>query len=87
MYFKFGAKSLYSSIGYNFAKIDIKVKELDAANFDVLINIDRGEVTKISSISFIGDKKVRDNRLRNVIASERDRFYKIISETLDLAKI
>jgi len=73
-------KSLYSSIGYNFAKIDIKVKELDATNFDVLIDIDRGEITRISSISFIGDKKVRDNRLRNIIASERDRFYKFISQ-------
>ena len=72
-------KKLYSSIGYNFAEIDIKVKELDAYNFDVLIDIDRGEVTKISSISFIGDKKIRDTRLRNIIASEKDRFYKFIS--------
>ena len=72
-------KRLYSSIGYNFANIDIKTKELDASNVDILIDIDRGQITKIASISFIGDKKVRDNRLRNVIASERDRFYKIIS--------
>ena len=73
-------KQLYSSIGYNFANIDIKTKELDSSNVDILIEIDRGQITKISSISFIGDKKVRDNRLRNVIASERDRFYKIISK-------
>ncbi len=72
-------KNLYSSIGYNFANIDAKVKELDNLNFDILIEIDRGEVTKISSISFIGDKKIRDNRLRNIVASERDRFWKIIS--------
>ena len=72
-------KKLYSSIGYNFANIDIKTKELDTSNVDILIDIDRGQITKIASISFIGDKKVRDNRLRNVIASERDRFYKIIS--------
>ena len=72
-------KKLYSSIGYNFANIDIKTKELDSSNVDILIDIDRGQITKIASISFIGDKKIRDNRLRNVIASERDRFYKIIS--------
>ena len=72
-------KQLYSSIGYNFAIIDIKIKEIDSTNVDILVEINKGDVTKISSISFIGDKKVRDNRLRNVIASERDRFYKIIS--------
>ena len=59
-------KNLYSSIGYNFANIDAKIKELDNSNFDILIEIDRGEVTKISSISFIGDKKIRANRLRNI---------------------
>ena len=73
-------KKLYSSIGYNFANIDVKLKELDSSNFDVLIEIDRGDITKISSISFVGDKKVRDYRLRNIIASERDRFWKFISQ-------
>ncbi len=72
-------KNLYSSIGYNFANVEVKVKELDKTNFDVLVEIERGEITKISSISFVGDKKIRDNRLRNIIASETDRFYKIIS--------
>ena len=72
-------KKLYSSIGYNFVNGDVKTKQLDETNFDILIDIKRGEETKISSISFVGDKKVRANRLRNVIASERHRFYKIIS--------
>ncbi len=72
-------KKLYSSIGYNFANIDVKIKELDSENVDILIDINRGKVTKISSISFVGDKKISDNRLRNVIASERHRFYKFIS--------
>ena len=72
-------KKLYSSIGYNFANIDVKIKELDSENVDILIDINRGKVTKISSISFVGDKKISDNRLRNIIASERHRFYKFIS--------
>ena len=72
-------KNLYSSIGFNFVNVEVKTKEIDEKNFDVLIEIDKGEVTKISSISFVGDKKIRDNRLRNIIASESDRFYKVIS--------
>ena len=36
-------------------------------------------MTKISKIIFTGDKKVREKRLRDIIASEEDKFWKIIS--------
>ena len=73
-------KTLYSSIGYNFSKIEAKINKIDDRNIDLIIDITRGEKTKISSINFIGDKKIRDRRLRDVIASEEDRFYKFISK-------
>ncbi len=72
-------KRLYSSAGYNNSKIEIKTKEIDNQNLDLIIEIERGNLTKISSISFTGDKKIRDKRLRDVIASEEDKFYKFIS--------
>ncbi len=72
-------KRLYSSAGYNNSKIEIKTKEIDNQNLDLIIQIERGNLTKISSISFTGDKKIRDKRLRDVIASEEDKFYKFIS--------
>ena len=46
-------KKLYSSLGYNFAKVDAKIKEIDKDNLDLLIEIERGEQTKISSISIV----------------------------------
>ena len=58
-------KRLYSTLGYNFAKVDAKVNEISEKNFDILIEIDRGNQTKISSIRFIGDKKVKEKRLRD----------------------
>jgi len=70
---------LYSSIGYNFSKVDVKIKNIDESNIDLVFNIDIGEETKIASINFIGDKKVRNRRLRAVIASEEDKFWKVIS--------
>ena len=79
-------KNLYSSIGFNFANVDVQIKEIDKKNFDVLINIDKGEVTKIASINFIGDKKIRTNRLRNIIASEKDYFYKVLSKNTKFSK-
>ena len=69
-------KKLYSSLGYNFAKVDAKIKEIDKDNLDLLIEIERGEQTKISSIKFIGNKNIRSRRLRDVIASEKINFGK-----------
>jgi outer membrane protein insertion porin family len=73
-------KKLYASIGYNFSKIDAKIKSVNDNNLDLIIEIKRGEQTKISSISFLGDKKIRGNRLRDIIASEEDKFWKILSK-------
>ncbi len=79
-------KNLYSSIGYNFTNIDVSIKEVDQKNFDVLLKIDKGEITKISSINFLGDKKIRNNRLRNIIASEKDQFWKFLSKNTSFSK-
>ena len=51
-------KKLYSSLGYNFAKVETKIKNVDNANLDLLIEIDRGEQTKISSINFLGKSQI-----------------------------
>ena len=72
-------RKLYSSIGYNNSKIETKIKRIDENNLDLIIELDKGNITKISSIKFIGDKKIRDKRLRDVIASEEDKFWKVIS--------
>ena len=79
-------KQLYSSIGYNFSKIEPKIKEIDKRNVDLIIEIERGNKTKISSIKFTGNKKVRTNRLLDVIASEENKFWKVISSNTALSK-
>jgi outer membrane protein insertion porin family len=72
-------KTMYSSNGYNFAKVESKIKKTDNKNFDLIYNIERGKLTKISKITFTGDKKIKEKRLRDVIASEEDKFWKVIS--------
>ena len=79
-------KMLYSSAGYNSAKIEIKTKEVSNDQIDILIEVDRGEKTKISSINFIGNKKVSSRRLRDVIASEEDKFWKFISNKTNFSE-
>ena len=72
-------KQLYASLGYNFAEIDFKTKKLNEGNYDVVLEIERGELTKIAKIFFSGDKKIKEKRLRDIIASEEDKFWKVIS--------
>ncbi len=79
-------KSLYSSLGYNFVNVETKLKKIDEENYDLLITIDRGKQTKISSINFIGNENVRGKRLKDIIASEENKFWKVISRNTVLSK-
>jgi len=79
-------KNLYSSEGYNSSVIETKINKIDEFNYDLLIEIDRGRQTKISSINFIGNNSIRRNRLRDVVASEEDKFWKIISRNTNLSE-
>ena len=79
-------KKLYSSLGYNFVKIDAKSKIIDDYNLDLIIEIEKGIQTKISSINFIGNDTIRSRRLKDVIASEEDKFWKVISKNTNFSK-
>jgi len=72
-------KQLYASLGYNFTEVDTKVRKVDNSNLDVIFEINKGNPTKILKITFVGDKKIRDKRLRDVVASEEHKFWKVIT--------
>ena len=74
---------MYSSNGYNFTKVEAKVKNLDDDKLDLIISIDRGNKTKISSITFIGNNYLRSNRLKDIIASEENKFWKFLSNNVN----
>ena len=78
-------KNLYSSLGYNFAEVEAKLNKIDEDKFDLLFEIERGQKTKISKIDFIGNNNVRSNRLKDVIASEENKFWKVISRNTVLS--
>ena len=79
-------KQLYSSLGYNSSSVETKIKKIDDDNYDLLIEVERGEQTKISSINFIGNNYIRDKRLRDIIASEENKFWKVLSRNVNLSK-
>jgi len=71
--------SLLKDDGYYFSKVTSSYKDLGGNKIDLLYQIELGEKSKISKISFIGDKKFKDSTLRNIIISEEYKFWKFLS--------
>ena len=79
-------KQLYSQLGYNFVKVDSKIENFSANRLNLTFFLDKGKKTKISKIYFIGDKKVKDRRLRDIIVSTENKFWKVLSKNTNLSK-
>ena len=65
--------------GYYFSKVTSSYQDLGSNKIDLLYQIELGEKSKISKISFIGDKKFKDSTLKNIIISEEYKFWKFLS--------
>ena len=65
--------------GFYFSKIVTSFQDLGDNKIDLFYKIDLGNKAKISKISFIGDKKISNNKLRSIIVSEEYKFWKILS--------
>ena len=77
-------KSFYRSLGFYFVKIDAEIQKLEKNRVNIVYTIDKGEKAKISKIYFLGDKKFRDKKLRDIITSEEAKFWKFISRNVYL---
>ena len=65
-------------------KLDTKIEKLEKNRVKIIFSIDKGEKAKISKIYFLGDKKIRDKRLRDVITSQESKFWKFLSRNVYL---
>ena len=70
--------------GFYFAKITPKIIENENETVNLTFEIDLGDKAKITKIEFIGDKKIKDRTLRNIIISEESKFWKFISNKIYL---
>jgi outer membrane protein insertion porin family len=73
-------KKIYASMGFNFAGIEAKIKKFDNNRINLVYILDKGKKTNISKINFIGDKKVKEKRLRDIIVSEEKKFWKFLTK-------
>ena len=65
--------------GYYFSKVEVYKEEHENGRIDITYNIDLGDKAKIKKISFVGNKIFKDSKLKNLIASEEYKFWKIVS--------
>ena len=79
----------FKQSGYYFVKIETKIEENSNDTVNIYYDIDRGKKAAISKINFIGDKKYKNRKLRSVITSEEDKFWKFISNRkyLDIERV
>ena len=75
--------------GYYFSKVTPKIKKNDNNTVDLIFEIDLGDKAYIKKITFIGNKKIKENKLKKVIISEEAKFWKFVSprKFLDLNRI
>tara|TARA_Y100000590_G_scaffold261805_1_gene293852 strand:- start:885 stop:3119 length:2235 start_codon:yes stop_codon:yes gene_type:complete len=72
--------------GYYFSKVNSSIKENANDTVDLIYDIKLGKKAKISRVEFLGDKKFKNKKLRNLIVSEENKFWKFISKKRFLNK-
>ena len=75
--------------GYYFSKVTPKLKTNPNNTVDLIFEVELGDKAYIKKIRFIGDKKIKENKLKKVIVSEEAKFWKFVSSRkfLDLNRI
>lgn len=71
-------QEIYRRSGRFAVTIEPKIIELEQNRVNVVFEIDEGPETKIRNIIFVNNKAFSDKDLRDVIASEEDRWYKFL---------
>ena len=79
-------ENILQNLGYYFSKTEILISDNNNKTIDLTFLIDLGEKSYISEIIFLGDKKFKSGNLQNVIASEVNKFWKVISKKKFLNK-
>ena len=78
-------RNIIKSSGYYFADITTSSILNEKQNsIKLTYDVDLGKKAKISQIQFIGDKKIKDRKLKNIITSEKSQFWKFISQSVYL---
>ncbi len=65
--------------GYYLSEVETSIQDNNNNTINLIYNISLGEKALIQKIKFIGDKKFKDRKLRQIIVSEESKFWKFLS--------
>jgi outer membrane protein insertion porin family len=71
----------YAKGGRFAATVEPKIVRLNQNRVDVIFEINEGETTLVSRIAFVGNRAFSENRLREIINSREQAFYRILSSS------
>ena len=75
------AKDFFNSTGYYQTTVIPEVVKIDNNQVNLIINIDKKDISKIKNIYFIGNKFFSNSQLIDVISSSEDGWWKLFSST------
>lgn len=70
---------IYARRGRFGATVEPKIIELDQNRVDVVFEITEGNVALVSRINFVGNESYSDSRLREIIATREQAWYRLLS--------
>ena len=72
-------KNQLKELGYYFPIIETYIEDLKDNKISINYKINMGDKAKIKKISFIGNKIFKDKKLKSIIISEENKFWKFIT--------
>ena len=72
-------KTAFRNLGFYFVEVEVFKQENKNNSINLIYEINLGKRAKIAEIKFIGDKKYKDRKLRGIITSEENKFWKFLS--------
>jgi outer membrane protein insertion porin family len=74
-------QELYARRGRFAAAVEPKIIQLDQNRVDVVYEIQEGEAALIARINFVGNRAYDDSRLKEVVATKEQAWYRIFSSS------
>jgi outer membrane protein insertion porin family len=74
-------KEYYKSSGYYFVVVEPEVIKIDDNQINLILNINKNDISKIKNIYFVGDKYFSSGQLLDVISSAEDSWWSFFSNS------
>jgi outer membrane protein insertion porin family len=74
-------KDYYKSSGFYFAVVEPEIIKIDDNQINLILNINKNDISKIKNIYFIGDKYFSSGQLSDIISSAEDSWWSFFSNS------